>query len=336
MAVEGAAAPRELGWRGPILALLAMTLLPITPLRVVTPIEQSIILLIPALAACALVAWWNGGRAGLAIVWVLLAGWTLSRPSTASSPQFDALSRGWSLIVAACFGLVCCLAGARTFFSRALGAVAIALAVGLTITVATRGGAVRETVLGELSLRANQTISQFEGTMRSSPRWNELTATDSSAAQVATGFVNMIRAGATGATDVFPALLGLESLLILALAWALFHRLSRVRIGMPLAPLRDFRFNDQLVWGVLLGATALVLPTLDMFRSVGWNLLLFFGGLYAVRGLGVLAWFLSPGRLLTTVLVLLLFMFPLLGALAFGLGLGDTWLDWRNRARPTT
>jgi hypothetical protein len=50
----------------------------------------------------------------------------------------------------------------------------------------------------------------------------------------------------------------------------------------------------------------------------------------------VLAWFLSPGRLLITILVLLLFMFPLLGALAFGLGLGDTWLDWRNRAKPAT
>ena len=336
MAVDGAAAPRELGWRGPILALLAMTLLPITPLRVVTPIEQSIILLIPALAACALVAWWNGGRAGLAIVWVLLAGWTLTRPTTASSPQFDQLARGWSLIVAACFGIVCCLAGARAFFTRALSAVAIALAVGLVIVVATRGGVVRETVLGELSARATVATTQFESTMRSSPRWTELAARDSAAAQVATGFVNMIRSGAVGAAEVFPALLGLESLLILALAWALFHRLSRVRIGLPLAPLREFRFNDQLVWGVLLGATALVLPTLDTFRSVGWNLLLFFGGLYAVRGLGVLAWFLSPGRLLTTVLVLLLFMFPLLGALAFGLGLGDTWLDWRNRVRPTT
>lgn len=336
MAVEGAAAPRELGWRGPILALLAMTLLPITPLRVVTPIEQSIILLIPALAACALVAWWNGGRAGLAIVWVLLAGWTLSRPSTAASPQFDQLARGWSLIVAACFGLVCCLGGVRTFFTRALAAVAIALAVGFAIVVATQGDAVRDTILGELSARASHTTAQFEETMRASPRWSELAARDTSAARVATGFVNMVQAGATGATQVFPALLGLESLLILALSWALFHRLSRVRIGMPLAPLREFRFNDQLVWGVLLGATVLVLPTLDAFRAVGWNLLMFFGGMYAVRGLGVLAWFLSPGRLMTTVLVLLLFMFPLLGALAFGLGLGDTWLDWRNRARPTT
>lgn len=336
MAVEGAPAPRELGWRGPILALLALTLLPITPLRVVTPIEQSIILLIPALAACALVAWWNGGRAGLALIWVLLAGWTLSRPMMGASPEFDALARGWSLIVAACFGLISCLAGPRAFFARALTAVAAALTIGLLVVIASRGDGIRETVLGELMTRASQTTSAFEATMRSSPRWAELAARDTSAAQVATSFTSIIESGARGATTVFPALLGLESLLILALAWSLFHRLSRVRIGVPLAPLREFRFNDQLVWGVLLGATALVLPTLDTFRAVGWNLLLFFGGLYAVRGLGVLAWFLSPGRLLVTVLVLLLFMFPLLGALAFGLGLGDTWVDWRNRARPAT
>ena len=336
MAVEGAPAPRELGWRGPILALVALTLLPITPLRVVTPIEQSIILLIPALAACALVAWWNGGRPGLAVVWVLLAGWTLSRPATGATPQFDALARGWSLIVAASFGLVCCLAGARAFFTRALAAVAIALAIGLLVVVVGRGDGVRDTVLGELTTRATQTTASFEAAMNASPRWKEVTTRDSSAALMTLSTIKVIHAGAVAATGVFPALLGLESLLVLALAWALFHRLSRVRIGVPLAPLREFRFNDQLVWGVLLGATALVLPTLDMFRAVGWNLLLFFGGLYAVRGLGVLAWFLSPGRLLVTVLVLLLFMFPLLGALAFGLGLGDTWLDWRNRARPAT
>src|SRR5688500_1443842 len=336
MAVEGAAAPRELGWRGPILALLALTLLPITPLRVVTPIEQSIILLIPALAACALVAWWNGGRAGLALVWVLLAGWTLSRPMLGTSPQFDALARGWSLIVAACFGLVCCLAGSRAFFSRALAAVAVALAVALVIIVATRGDTVRETILGELTVRATPTTSAFEAAMSASPRWSALTARDTSAAQVATGFVKVIQAAAPAAAGVFPALLGLESLLMLALAWALFHRLSRVRIGVPLAPLREFRFNDQLVWGVILAFTLLLLPTLEMLRAAGWNLLLFFGGLYAVRGFGVLAWFLSPGRLALTIIVLLLFMFPLLGALAFGLGLGDTWLDWRSRARPTT
>src|SRR3712207_8406043 len=33
-------------------------------------------------------------------------------------------------------------------------------------------------------------------------------------------------------------------------------RVSRARIGPPLAPLREFRFNDQLVWGLVAGITA--------------------------------------------------------------------------------
>ena len=33
---------------------------------------------------------------------------------------------------------------------------------------------------------------------------------------------------------------------------------------------------------------------------------------------------------------LAIFMWPLLGVFALGIGLGDTWLDWRNRPRPTT
>ena len=336
MTVEGASAQRELGWRGPILALLALTILPITPLRVVTPIEQSIVLLVPALAACALVAWWNGGRAGLALVWIGLAAWTLTRPTLGASAHFDILTRGWSLIVAACFGLVCCLGGTKAFFVRALTAVTVALAIALAVVAVTRNSDVGDIVLTELTGRSGQATAGFEAALAASPRWSELTARDTAAAEVATGLVKLIEAGAVGASSVFPALLGLESLLILALAWALFHRLSRVRIGAPLAPLREFRFNDQLVWGVLLALTILWLPTLDMVRAAGWNLLLFFGGLYAVRGFGVLAWFLSPGRLALTIIILLLFMFPLLGALAFGLGLGDTWLDWRNRARPTT
>jgi hypothetical protein len=336
MTVEGAAAPRELGWRGPILALLALTILPVTPLRVVTPIEQSIILLVPALAACALVGWWNGGRAGLALVWVALATWTLTRPAVGGSAQFDTLARGWSLIIAACFGLVCCLGHARTFFVRALTAVTIAVAIGLLVVVVTRTADVGDVVLTELTTRSDQAAAGFEAALRANPRWNEFAARDSAAAAATTTFIDLVQTGAVKAASVFPALLALESLLILALAWALFHRLSRVRIGAPLAPLREFRFNDQLVWGVLLAFTILLLPTLDTVRAAGWNLLLFFGGLYAVRGFGVLAWFLAPGRFAMPIIVLLLFMFPPLGALAFGLGLGDTWIDWRNRARPAT
>ena len=59
------------------------------------------------------------------------------------------------------------------------------------------------------------------------------------------------------AAPAFPALLALESLLALALAWTLYHRFSRARIGEPLGRLKEFRFNDQLVWGLIV-AVALV------------------------------------------------------------------------------
>ena len=336
MSGDGMSNLREMGWRGPILALLSLMLIPVTPLRVITPIEQSIVLLVPAIAACAIAAWWQGGRGALALLWIALAAWTLSRPVTGGTAGFDALARGWSLVVAAAFGAVACFGRTRTFLGRAGIAVTAALVVGLTVIVATGRGGLGDTVYAELAQRSDRTVDALETTMAASPRWAELVARDTTPAAFRNRVEESLESMARGAVVVFPALLALETLLVLALAWTLFHRLSRVRVGAPLAPLREFRFNDQLVWGVLLGVTALVLPTLAGFRAVGWNLLVFFGALYAARGLGVMAWFLTPGRLALAVVVLLLLMFPLLGVLTFGIGIGDTWIDWRNRTRAST
>src|SRR5918992_4326789 len=116
METSGAVAQRERGWRGPILALVALMLIPFTPfIPIVVPIEQAIVLLIPAIAACALAAWWQGGRAALAILWTALAAWTLSRPTLGASPGFDALTRGWSLVVAGAFGAVICFGRLGSF-----------------------------------------------------------------------------------------------------------------------------------------------------------------------------------------------------------------------------
>jgi hypothetical protein len=106
-----------------------------------------------------------------------------------------------------------------------------------------------------------------------------------------------------------------------------------VAIGPPLAKLREFRFNDQLVWGVAVGASIFLLPAFEEGRNAGLNLLLFFGVLYTLRGMGILAW-MSRTRVLTYMLIALaLVAWPLVAALAFGLGLGDTWLDLRTRAQ---
>ena len=40
--------------------------------------------------------------------------------------------------------------------------------------------------------------------------------------------------------------------------------------------------------------------------------------------------------MMTLMVGLAIFMWPVLGVFALGVGLGDTWLDWRRRARPTT
>ena len=65
----------------------------------------------------------------------------------------------------------------------------------------------------------------------------------------------MMRAIPARAASLLPALLALESLAALALGWAAYRRLSPVQIGPPLSPLIDFTFNDQLVWGLAVGAT---------------------------------------------------------------------------------
>jgi len=137
-----------------------------------------------------------------------------------------------------------------------------------------------------------------------------------------------------------PALLALESLMVLALGWTAYHRLARARIGPPLGSLRELRFNDQWIWGVIVGATVLLLPTMAEWRGVGLNLLMFFGTLYALRGAGVLTWWV-PDRAAGWLLGGMLVLVPILGAawvlaavlsVTITLGLGDTWRDFRAGA----
>ena len=132
---------------------------------------------------------------------------------------------------------------------------------------------------------------------------------------------------------VFPALLGLASLAALGLSWWLFGRLSQ-RKGAVLQTLRDFRFNDQLVWVLILGIIALVMSSGAMER-LGINAVVFMGALYALRGAAVVLFLTGGlsifGGLLALVGFVLLAPFVVTGAVF--IGLGDTWFDLRNRGR---
>jgi hypothetical protein len=187
-------------------------------------------------------------------------------------------------------------------------------------------------VHGEYTRRVEHLVSGVQEATRT-PEWRNIAGRypmlDSAVAQNEAS----LRAMPDRSTRLLPALLALESLAALALGWAMYHRLTQVRIGPVLGKLRDFRFNDQLVWGLAVGATIAFLPPFADGQSAGINLLVFFGTLYLLRGVGVLSW-VSRGRGVSTVLIILTAIAPpLVAALALGVGVGDTWMDWRSRIR---
>lgn len=138
-------------------------------------------------------------------------------------------------------------------------------------------------------------------------------------------------------TRVLPALVLLQSMGALAVAWAVYRWLVRHPEGDPLPRLREFRFSDQLIWGVVLALIALVLPGQQVLHLIGGNLAMFFGGLYMVRGLGIVAAIAAAAgiggpivAILASLATVLLWPLVIPGALA--LGVTDTWVDWRKLA----
>jgi len=350
-AATGAAAPTERGWGKLLLAVAAFLFLPAIPqMQALLPVEQTMMLFVPALAACALVGWWAGGRAFLAIAWVAIAV-LMAMQAQSPAAAFYNLTRGWSLLLAGSFGLVCLFNVRRPLFARALLALCITLALAAAMSAigpVTLSQA-SKTVADEFARRNAETMATLNAFIQSHQRaWSDLSAKIPRFAELPAETSKELNALSRLGLAIFPALLALQSLAALALAWATYHRLARVRLGAPLRPLREFRFNDQLVWGLIVGLTIVLLPTLSSLRGVGKNLLVFFGALYAVRGFGVLSWFMAPGSLGITLTVgfILLFApvlnafvalaFTMLGVASLALGLGDTWADWRSRARPTS
>lgn len=330
--------------------MVAFTFLPVIPqFRALIPIDQTILLLVPALAACTLVGWWAGGRLVLAAAWIALATFVATR-EPAINDQFHNMARGWSLVMAGSFGLVCLLGARRPLFPRALFALTISLTLALMMSALgpVSGGQINRAVSDELTRRNAESVGVMNEFIGRQPKeWGDLVARVPKLGEWPAAYEQQLRDLADYGRILFPSLLALESLVALALAWSVYHRLSRTRLGPPLAPLRDFRFNDQLVWGLIVGLTIVFLPTLSSVRIVGRNLLVFFGGLYALRGLGVLSFFMAPGALAITATVgFAMFLLPVLMPIAvlgflflaiaaFGLGLGDTWADWRSRPRTT-
>lgn len=335
MTASAAPAPVRGSWRRLAIGLGAFLFAPLVPaLRAAMPIEQTALLLVVIVAACAVVAWRNGGRVVLALLWVGIAAFALMSPAGPPDSPYNWLARGWALLIAASFGLVSVIAPTENFFPRALSALAVATSLAFALVLVSPGGPTRiaNAMASEFNRRNDQSIASLRE-VSGQRGWKEIVDGSPALQRLTEESEAQLAAIPKWSSLLVPALLALESLAAMGLAWALFHRMSKVAIGPPLGRLRDFRFNDQLVWGVAVGASIFLLPAFEEGKSAGLNLLLFFGVLYILRGMGIIAW-MSRTRMLTFMLVAMaLVAWPLVAALALGLGLGDTWLDLRTRAQ---
>lgn len=365
-----ATAPQERRWRWFVLGMLLMVVVTAAPawppalallagtIRLLLPVEQFALMVLVAIASCAIVGWWAGGRLVLGLVWGLAAGYVVWKVPLPLS-GYGAFLRGWAVTLGAAFGLVCLATASRPFLTRALAAVALSgvvTAVGFS-TRAPAGmsafAAPAQMLSQEYQERLGVSLDAWRG-RTSTESWRRFAQRFPEAVertQRVEGLLVVLAepqpaSSAVGGSRVAPlvrlapTLLALESLLALALGWAAYHRLTRARIGPPLGALRDLRFNDQWVWGLIVGVTVMLLPSLVEWRTAGLNLVGFFGTLYALRGAGVLTWYI-PDRAAVWVLLALAVLVPVLGpvwvlgallTVTFTLGLGDTWRDFRAGA----
>jgi hypothetical protein len=135
---------------------------------------------------------------------------------------------------------------------------------------------------------------------------------------------------------VMPGLLALQGLAGTLLASWWHHQIAAVPLGPRPARFRDFRFNDHLIWGAIFSLGLLLAPLRDEARAAVVNLLIVWAGLYAGRGLAIVATVLAPapGPFRFFVAALAFLLAPVALGASVTLGLADTWLDIRGRLNP--
>jgi hypothetical protein len=229
--------------------------------------------------------------------------------------------RAWSILVGGGFLGLTMLVPAWGLSSRALGAVLGAVAV----------------VAGVLALRADAWVAldvAIGDSVRSSfDTTVYVMSTLSGEDGLSPAFESWLYDVAEAQAAVYPALVCLGSMAALGVAW--WARTRLVGEGdQGLGRLRNFRFNDHLVWLLVAGLLLVVVQWGEALVRLGSNAIVFMGALYALRGAAVFM-FVSGGLSLfgyLTFIVGLVLAAPVLVGVAVLIGIGDTWLDIRSRA----
>jgi hypothetical protein len=230
--------------------------------------------------------------------------------------------RAWSVLLGGGFLALTWFVPSWGLPSRALGAVlgAVAIAAGLL--------ALRADAWVALDVAISDSVrAGFDATIY-------MMSTIGGGAGLSPALESWFQQAAEAQAHVYPALLCLGSMASLAVAWWARTRLLGEG-DQGLGPLRHFRFNDHLVWLLVAGLLLLVVQWGDALVRLGSNTVVFMGALYALRGAAVFM-FVSGGLSLigyATFFVGLVLAAPVVLGVAMVIGIGDTWLDIRARAR---
>ncbi|MGH7583056.1 MAG: DUF2232 domain-containing protein, partial [Gemmatimonadales bacterium] len=225
------------------------------------------------------------------------------------------------------------LAGIRSLATRAIAAVAIAALLTAAWFVVFH--------LRYVDLQQDFELQMWDG-FRSTSTKLQLPATppalDGSVADAirSSDITQRLAAVLASTATLFPALLASVALLGVRLAWGWYYHIARRPLAAPARPFRDFRFNDQMIWVLVLTLAAALMrlgPGIDL---ACWNVLAVVIGLYAMRGLAVVTTALvraSPVFIAVLIVLMLpMFAFALVGCTL--LGIADTWVDLRRRRPP--
>jgi hypothetical protein len=253
-------------------------------------------------------AWFSVTLVGMVSLWLLV---------TPSPDVVAGFVNAYAVLVSAAFLGLVLFAPARGLLGRALVA---------SLAAGTATAALARLVLGASAFGA----LQWSVTRQASATIRAVLAREP---ELFTVFEPVVRFF----SHTLPAIVVLESLAGLALAWQWYHRIAARPRGTPLAPFRQFRFSDYWVWGIVGALVVWVTPGLAGLKIAALNLLLVLGVLYVIRGLAIVltftaAWSVAPVAVIAGAVVVAAFALPLLVVVAT-LGISDTWIEFRRRLK---
>lgn len=235
------------------------------------------------------------------------------------------LERAWAVLVAGWFAAVTLRRPSASFSSRALASVAGA--VGVTSLLLTLRSGAWQTLEWTVQDRMAAGVDTALEAMR------VLSGGEALPPALVTAVYETVEAQLA----VYPAMLAVASMSGLGVAWWLYRRLAQGD-DQGLGALREFTFNDHLVWLFIGGLLLLFSMEREVLVRIGANAVVFMGALYVLRGAGVIM-FLSGGFSVFGYVLLalgLVFVPPLVLTGAMVVGIGDTWMDVRARVRDLT